>query len=143
MERHRENPSCHGCHGVMDPLGFALENFDAVGRWRSRDRFIGTVIDSRGELPDGTELHGPQELVDALLSRPDQFVQTMTEKLMMFALGRVLGPRDMPQIRAIVRAAAEEDYRFSALVLGIANSPQFRQKASPRLEAGEKVAAAQ
>src|SRR5690606_33335147 len=122
LETHRENPSCNGCHGVLDPLGFALENFDAVGRWRQRDRESGTVIDASGVLADGRAIDGALELKSAILERPEQFVQTLTERLMTYGLGRSLEYRDMPTVRRIVRAAASEDYRFSALVLGIVNS---------------------
>lgn len=128
LEAHRTNPSCNSCHGIIDPLGFALENFDAVGRWRERDREAGTPIDSSGVLIDGTPVNGPRELRDAVLARPEQFVQTLTEKLMTYGLGRSLEYRDMPTVRRIVRRAAAEDYAFSAIVLGIATSAQFRMK---------------
>jgi hypothetical protein len=126
LEAHRNNPSCNGCHGVMDPLGFALESFDAVGRWRAKDREAGTPIDASGILADGTEVDGPLALRRAILARPDQFVQTFTERLMTYGLGRRLGYRDMPAVRRIVRDAEREDYRFSAIVLGIVGSEQFR-----------------
>jgi hypothetical protein len=126
LEAHRSNPSCNGCHGVMDPLGFALENFDAVGRWREKDREAGTPIDSTGVLADGTQVDGPLALRRAILTRPEQFVQTLTERLMTFGLGRKLGFRDMPTVRRIVREAADEDYRLSGIVLGIVRSEQFR-----------------
>ncbi len=131
LEAHRHNPSCNGCHGVMDPLGFALENFDAVGRWRTKDREAGTSIDASGVLADGTPVSGPLELRRAILARPDQFVQTLTERLMTYGLGRKLEYTDMPTVRQIVRDAAAQDYRFSAIVLGIVTSPQFEMKASP------------
>jgi hypothetical protein len=129
LEAHRVNTSCNGCHGVIDPLGFALENFDAVGRWRRADRQAGTPIDSSGVLADGTPVDGPAALRDALLDRPDQFVQTLTEKLMTYGLGRSLEYSDMPTVRRIVRAAEQDNYRFSALILGIVDSNQFRMKA--------------
>jgi len=129
LEAHRSNSSCNGCHGVIDPLGFALENFDAVGRWRLFDREAGTRIDSSGVLADGTPVSGPEQLRDAMLDRPDQFVQTLTEKLMTYALGRSLEYTDMPTVRRIVRDAERENYRFSALISGIVNSNQFRRKA--------------
>jgi hypothetical protein len=122
------NPSCNGCHGVIDGLGFALENFDAVGRWRDRDREAGILIDASGAMADGTALDGPVALREALLARPEQFVQTFTEKLMIYALGRSLTYKDMPTVRKIVREAAEHDYRFSAIILGIASSDQFLRK---------------
>ena len=107
MEQHRAKPSCNACHGVMDPLGFALENFDAIGAWRAKDRDAGTPIDARGKLVDGTPVNGPADLRKALLTRPDQFVQTLTEKLMTYALGRSVEYYDMPAVRAIVRDAAQ------------------------------------
>jgi hypothetical protein len=128
LEAHRTNPSCNACHGVIDPLGFALENFDAVGRWRVIDREARAPIDASGVLVDGTPISGPVELREALLARPEQFVQTLTEKLMTYALGRALTHTDMPTVRRIVREAAENDYRFSDLVWGIVNSTQFRMK---------------
>jgi hypothetical protein len=131
LEAHRKLSSCNACHGILDPLGFALENFDAVGRWREKDREAGTLIDASGVLADGTAVEGPVELRDVILKRPDQFVQTLVERLMTYGLGRSLDYRDMPAVRRVVRAAAAEDYRFSALVLGIVNSPQFQMKSSP------------
>jgi hypothetical protein len=128
LEAHRTNSSCNACHGVIDPLGFALENFDAVGRWRVIDREARQPIDASGVLIDGTAVEGPVELREALLARPDQFVQTLTEKLMTYGLGRSLEHTDMPTVRRIVRESAETDYRFSDLVWGIVNSAQFRMK---------------
>jgi hypothetical protein len=126
MAMHRRNPSCLGCHGIMDPLGFALENFDAVGQYRIKDRVAGTAIDASGKLPDGTSLAGPDDLRNALLRRPDQFVQTLTEKLMIYALGRGLDYKDMPSVRAIVRDSAAQGYRFEPLVMDIINSDAFQ-----------------
>src|SRR5215469_12871026 len=131
MAKHRSSPACSSCHAVMDPLGFALENFDATGMWRDRDRFAGTVIDSAGELPDGTPLKGPDDLRKALLRRPDQFVQTFTERLMMYATGRTLQYYDMPTVRRIVRDSAKDNYKFSSLVQAIAKSDQFRMRRVP------------
>lgn len=128
LAQHRVEPRCNGCHGIMDPLGFALENFDAVGRWRDVELFAGTPIDSTGELPDGMQLSGPDDLRTALMRRPDQFVQTLTENLMIYALGRTLEYQDMPTIRQIVRDAAAQDYRFSAIVMGIVNSNLFQME---------------
>ncbi|HEU4620072.1 MAG TPA: DUF1592 domain-containing protein [Gammaproteobacteria bacterium] len=125
LEAHRVSPSCNGCHGVMDPLGFALENFDAIGGWRTKDREAGDLIDSSGKLADGTAVDGPIDLRKALLERPDQFVQTLTEKLMTFALGRGIEYYDMPAVRKVVRDAAKHDYRFSAILTGIAESVPF------------------
>jgi len=126
MEQHRANPSCKGCHGVMDPLGFSLEGFDAVGAWRTKDRFAGTPIDSSDTLIDGTPVNGPDDLRKALASHPDQFVQTFTEKLMTYALGRNMEYYDMPAIRKIVRDAAKDNYRFSSIVMGIVKSTPFQ-----------------
>jgi mono/diheme cytochrome c family protein len=126
MEQHRANPSCNGCHGVMDPLGFSLEGFDAVGAWRTKDRFAGTPIDSSDKLIDGTPVNGPDDLRKALASHPDQFVQTLTEKLMTYALGRNMEYYDMPAIRKIVRDAAKDNYRFSSIVMGIVKSTPFQ-----------------
>ena len=131
MAAHSVNPTCFSCHGILDPLGFALENFDAVGTWRERDRFAGDVLDTSGRLPDGTELAGPDDLRDALLRRPDQFVQTFTERLLTYALGRTLEYEDMPVVRKIVREAAREDYKFSALVAAIVESEPFLWRLAP------------
>ncbi|MEJ1965063.1 MAG: DUF1592 domain-containing protein [Gammaproteobacteria bacterium] len=131
MAVHRQKPSCFSCHGVMDPLGFALENFDAVGQWREKDRLAGATIDSSGELPDGTKLNGPDDLRKALLANPDQFVQTLTEKLMTYALGRVVEYPDMPTVRGIVREAAKDDYRFSSIVMQIVQSDPFQKRQVP------------
>ena len=128
LEAHRTNPSCNGCHGVMDPLGFALENFDVTGAWRVKDLDAGTAIDAGGKLADGTSVSSPADLRNALLRRPDQFVQTVTEKLMTFALGRSLRYQDMPMVRAIVRQAATEGDTFEALIKGVVNSPAFRMR---------------
>jgi hypothetical protein len=130
--KHRENPTCFACHGVMDPLGFALENFDAVGVWRDRDRYAGgAVIDTAAELPDGTPVSGPDDLRNALLKKPEQFVQTFTERFLTYALGRTLDYRDMPAVRKIVRESAKDDYRFSSLVWNIVTSEPFRSRQAP------------
>jgi hypothetical protein len=131
LEQHRVNPTCKGCHGVMDPLGFALENFDAIGAWRTKDRETATPIDSSGQLADGTVVHGPVELRKALLAKPNQFVETLTEKLMTFGLGRSIDYNDMPAVRKVVRAAARDNYRFSALLTAIAESEPFRYSTVP------------
>jgi hypothetical protein len=131
MEMHRANPTCNACHGVIDPLGFALENFDTVGAWRSKDRFTRTAIDASGKLMDGTVVAGPDDLRKALMSRPAEFVQTMTEKFLMYAVGRGLAPYDMPTVRKIVRDAARDDYRFSSIVMGIAESAPFQMERTP------------
>jgi hypothetical protein len=129
LEEHRTNPSCNFCHGVIDPYGLALENFTVTGQWRDVDWLADAPIDASTVLPGGQPIEGPAELRRALLRRPDQFVQALTEKLMMYALGRELEYHDMPQVRAIVRAAAEDDYRFSSIVAGIVSSDAFRMQA--------------
>jgi len=126
METHRANPTCNACHGVMDPLGFALENFDTIGAYRATDAFTRTRIDASGKLVDGTPVSGPADLRAALLAHPEQFVQTLTERLTTYALGRSLEYYDMPAIRAIVRNGKATDYRFSSIVMGIVNAPAFR-----------------
>jgi hypothetical protein len=123
LERHTEDPVCASCHRVMDPPGFALENFDAIGRWR--DTTNGRPVDARAALADGREVDGPAELREAILERPDIFVRTFTQKLMTYALARGIEAEDMPAVRGIVRAAAEDDYRFSSIVLGIVHSVPF------------------
>jgi hypothetical protein len=112
----------------MDPMGLSLENFDGVGRWREKDRLAETVIDASGVLPDGTKVNGPIDLRNALMRNPDQFVQTLTTKLMIYATGRPMEWSDMPVIRGIVRTAAQDDYRFSTLLAAIVKSPPFRMQ---------------
>jgi hypothetical protein len=121
---HRANPVCASCHDIMDPLGLGLETFDGIGRWREKEP--GGLIDSSGQMVDGTKFNGPAELRELLMQHPDRFVTVVAEKLLVYALGRGLEPEDMPTVRGIVAAAADNDYRFSALVKGIANSPPFR-----------------
>jgi mono/diheme cytochrome c family protein len=128
---HRANPTCSACHAVMDPLGFALENFDATGMWRDKDRYAGTAIDSEAELPDGTKIHGPDDLRNALLRRPEQFAQTFVEGLLTYAMGRTLEYYDMPTVRRIVRQTAPQDYKFSSIVQAIVNTEQFRMRRAP------------
>ena len=129
MERHRANPTCAACHRLMDPLGLALENFDAVGRWRETDA-SGEPLDVSGELPDGTRFTGVAELKQTLLANPEPFLRTLTEKLLTYALGRGLEYTDAPAVRRVVREAASAEHRFSALVLGIVRSVPFRQRRS-------------
>ena len=129
MEQHRANPACAVCHTRMDPIGFALENFDAIGRWRTTD--AGSEIDSSGVLPDGTRFDGPAELRDALLNSPEQFVNTIAEKLLLYAAGRKLEYYDASAVRRITRQAAADDYRWSALVLGVVRSTPFQMRRSP------------
>jgi len=144
MAKHRSNPTCASCHAVMDPLGLALENFDATGMWRDRDRYAGAVIDSSGELPDGTPIKGPDDLRQALLRKPEQFVQTFAEGLLTYATGRKLEAYDMPAVRSIVHGAAAGGYKFSTLVQAVVKSDQFRMRRMPQPAATQtaKLAAA-
>jgi hypothetical protein len=135
MAAHSVAPNCYACHAILDPLGFALENFDATGKYRELDRYTRTLIDASGKLPDGTELKGPDDLRKALVARPDQFVQTLTEKLMTYALGRTVEYHDMPTVRRIVRESAQEDYRFSSLVTRIVSSDAFQKRKVPEEKA--------
>ena len=132
MAEHRTNPACAVCHQVMDPIGLALENFDAVGAWRSHDG--DAVIDASGQLADGTKVDGVVSLRKALTASPDLFARTFTEKLLTYALGRGLAYNDMPVVRSIVREAARSDYRFSGIVLGIVGSTPFQMRSVPTLE---------
>jgi mono/diheme cytochrome c family protein len=136
LEQHRAQKSCNSCHGVIDPLGFALENFDVTGAWRERDLDAGEAIDSSGQLASGVHVKGPAQLVDAILARPDLFVQAFTEKLMVYALGRPLRAQDMPALRRIVREAAPREYRLESLVQGIVASDAFRLRRAPQGEPG-------
>jgi mono/diheme cytochrome c family protein len=142
IAKHRANPTCASCHAVMDPLGLALENFDATGMWRDRDRYAGVAIDASGELPDGTPIKGPDDLRHALLRRPDQFAQTFTEGLLTYATGRKLEHYDMPTVRRIVRGAAASDYRFSVLVQSVVRSEQFRMRRVPQAAPAESSSTA-
>ena len=138
LEQHRKAPVCAACHAVIDPPGLALENFDPIGRWRDTDS--GQTIDATTTLPGGIAVSGPSGLREALLRRPELFVSTFTEKLMVYALGRRLEAEDMPTVRRIVHEAARDDYRFSTIVLGIARSAQFQQKARFTTSAAQTVA---
>jgi len=129
LEIHRKNPTCNMCHGVIEPHGITLEHFTITGQWRDVDWQANAPIDSKVTMPDGSEVEGPADLRRSLLRRPGQFAQAFTQKLMMYALGREIDPQDMPQIRAIVRAAAKDNYRFSSLVAGIVSSDAFRMQA--------------
>jgi hypothetical protein len=126
MEQHRANPACANCHKLMDPLGLALENFDAVGAWRTEDN--GEPVDTSGQLADGTTINGAIDLREALLKRPDVLVSTVAEKLLTYALGRGLEPEDMPAVREIVRQAERDNYRFVSLIEGVVNSTPFRMR---------------
>ena len=130
MEAHRANPVCASCHRVMDPLGFALENFNGIGRWRTTSE-AGTPIDAAGELADGSPVEGPASLRSALLKRPENFVTTVTEKLLTYGLGRGVEYSDAPDVRRIVREAAADDYRWSALIAGIVRSVPFQMRRAP------------
>ncbi|HET8698497.1 MAG TPA: DUF1592 domain-containing protein, partial [Gammaproteobacteria bacterium] len=139
LELHRADPVCASCHNNIDPIGFALEKFDTVGKWHETTP-EGLPIDSAGVLADGTPVDGPVQLREALLKNPNIFAGTVTEKLMIYALGRGLEPADMPTVRAILRNAAKDDYRIMSIVLGIVDSLQFQMRAKP--DAPETVAQA-
>ena len=128
LEQHRASPVCASCHARMDPLGFSLENFDAVGQWRTRDG--DAAINATGVLLDGTKVDGPAALRRALLARQEQFVRTVTGKLLTYAIGRQMEDADGPAIRSIVRAAAVDDYRWSSAILAIVKSPPFQMRRS-------------
>jgi hypothetical protein len=129
LEQHRQQPSCMQCHGVIDPPGLPLENFDAIGRWRTTDRQAeNAVIDVSSVLPNGVAINGPVDLRDELASRPAMFVQSLTERLMMYAINRELEYFDMPQVRGVVGEAAEDDYTFDSIVRGIVNTDAFRRQ---------------
>ncbi len=129
LAEHRSNTACASCHRLIDPVGFALEQFDAVGHWRTMDE--GRPIDAAGGLPDGSEFTGVAGLERALMRRPEWFVRTLTEKLFTFALGRPPDESDAPAIRKIVRAAQAHDYRFSSLIVGLATSVPFQMRKAP------------
>ena len=129
MEQHSSNPACSSCHRLMDPLGFALENFDAIGRWRDRGQG-GVPIDPQATLPDGTRVRGPADLRSLILDRRREFVETLAGKLLTYAVGRGIEPYDMPAIREIMREAAPANYSWSALILGVVKSRPFRMKRS-------------
>jgi hypothetical protein len=133
LEEHRRTPACASCHRVMDPLGFALENFDGIGEWRVKEQ--GGNVDPEGQLADGTKVDGPVALRQALNKHPEMFVRTVTEKLMTYGLGRGLDHRDMPLVRNITREASRSNYKWSALVLGIARSAPFQMKKAAQPEA--------
>jgi hypothetical protein len=128
MELHRANPACAACHKVMDPLGFALENFDGLGRWRETGGPGAGLIDSSGILPDGTEFDGPAGLCNILLRKQDLFIETFTERLLTYALGRGIEYYDLPAVRKIRKDASVDDYRWSAIISGIVNSIPFQMR---------------
>jgi hypothetical protein len=127
MAVHRANPVCASCHSMIDPAGFALENFDPTGRWRDRDDSF-KALDTTGTLPDGTKFSGLRDFRQALVAHPDRFASNLTEKLLIYALGRGIEPYDQPAIRTIVRDAGKSDYRFSSIVMGIVNSLPFQMR---------------
>jgi hypothetical protein len=129
MELHRTNPVCASCHKTMDPIGFAMENYDAVGEWRTEDS--GVPIDARGTLADGSAVTGVVSLRNAILARPEIFVSTVTEKLMIYALGRGLTPSDMPAVRQIVRDSAKDNDRLTSLIMGVVRSVPFQMRKKP------------
>jgi len=126
IEQHRASPTCAGCHKIMDPIGLSLENFDAIGRWRSEDE--GVKIDASGQLVDGTPVDGPAALRKALLARSDVFVAALTEKLLMYGVGRETRYTDMPAVRSIMRDTAKNRYRFSDVILGVVKSQAFQMR---------------
>ena len=132
LEQHRDKPACRQCHGVIDPIGLPLETFDLTGQYRTVDReAANAAIDANTVLPNGIAINGPVELSKQLASRPAVFAEALTEKLMMYALNRELEYYDMPQIRAVVRSAAKDNYKFSSLILGIVNTDAFRKQTPP------------
>ncbi|HEU4687870.1 MAG TPA: DUF1588 domain-containing protein, partial [Vicinamibacterales bacterium] len=130
LARHRANPACASCHSMIDPPGFALENFDAIGRWRDVDE-SSQGVDTSGMLPDGTKFNGVGELRAALLNPPTRFVTTLTEKLFTYALGRGLEYYDAPAVRKVVRETAADDYRFASLIVEIVKSLPFQSNRKP------------
>jgi hypothetical protein len=129
MEEHRANPACASCHKMMDPIGFSLENFDGIGKWRTTE--FGQKLNASGQLVDGTRINGVADLRQALLRYSPQFERTFTEKLLTYALGRGVEFGDMPVVRTIVHEAAEDNYRFSSVVLGIVKSESFQMNRKP------------
>jgi hypothetical protein len=136
LEQHRKNAPCASCHRIIDPPGFALENFNSVGQWREAD-VDGKPIDTAGVLADGTKVDGPAALRDAILGRPDAFVTTLTERMLTYALGRGVEPADMPVVRRIARKSAQNDYRFASIIMGIVESAPFQMRT--KLEPAETV----
>src|SRR5262249_51516905 len=137
LESHRTKPGCNHCHGVIDPIGLALENFDAIGRWRDVDAEAKAPIDARTVLPTGRAIDGPAEVRQALVADRAAFPRALTEKLLMYAVGRELQYYDMPQVRAVVRRAAAGNYTLPAIVSGIVTSDAFRLQAAA-LSAGTR-----
>jgi hypothetical protein len=144
LEQHRDKASCSQCHGVIDPIGLAFENFDAIGEWRTVDHQANAPIDAKTVLPNGVPINGVVELRAQLVARPATFAEAFTEKLMMYAVNRQLEYFDMPQVRSVVRGAAKDNYKFSSIVLGIVSTDAFRRQGAPAApkEDGVKTAAA-
>jgi hypothetical protein len=128
MAEHRANPACAGCHKLMDPIGFSLENYDGVGRWRSAED--GKPVDAAGSLPDGSQFEGVAGLQQALLKHPELFVATVTEKLLTYALGRGVEYYDAPAVRKALGDSRSSDFRFSSVVLEVVNSTPFQMRRS-------------
>jgi hypothetical protein len=128
LEAHRDNPACRNCHAVMDPIGFAMEPFDKIGRLRSEDS--GLPIDARGTMVDGTALDGPEDLREALVRNTGVYVVSFTEKLMTYALGRPVSHADQPTIRDIVRKSRADQYRLTTLIMNVIESEPFQQRAA-------------
>jgi hypothetical protein len=148
LEQHRNKASCKMCHGVIDPIGLALENFDATGVWRTTDSQAKAPIDASTVLPNGVPIDGVVELRAQLMDRPELFARNVTERLMTYAINRRLEYFDMPQVRAIVRGASKDNYKLSSLILGIVNSDAFRRQgppsdANPKSSGAELTAAAE
>jgi hypothetical protein len=139
MDAHRTNPVCASCHTIFEPMGIALENFDAVGTWRTVE--VGSPIDPTGFAPDGTRLEGVQSLRELLVRYGDQFAVVVTEKLLTYAMGRGVEYEDMPLVRSITREAVEEDYRFSSLLMGVIQSPAFTMNVKSAASAETTTAA--
>src|SRR5260370_19560517 len=139
MQEHRANAVCANCHRLMDPIGLSLENFDAIGRWRTTDG--GAAIDAHDTIYNGARVDGPVSLRNIILSHPDQFVRTMTEMLLTYATGRGLEDYDMPVVRSIVRDASGKNYRFSSFVLGVARSAPFQMRLKKLQENDSKAVA--
>ncbi len=127
MEEHRANPNCAACHLRMDPLGFAMENFNAIGQWRTTEGSANTPVDNSGQLPDGTKFKGPAELRNLLMSKSDQFATSVIEKLLTYALGRGVEYYDEPAVRKIRRETAP-DYRWTPLIMGVVQSEPFQMR---------------
>jgi mono/diheme cytochrome c family protein len=143
LEQHRDRASCNQCHGVIDPTGLALENFDAIGEWRTVDRQANAPIDAKTILPNGVAINGPVELREQIVEKPATFAEAFTEKLMMYALNRQIEYFDMPQLRGVVRGAAKDNYTFSSIVLGIVQTDAFRKQGpapAPKEEAVKSAA---